>query len=252
MLSDPSYGNNFAKVEATVKKHETICADILSRVSLANDGHPSLAIVICLIRSQLHSPFVKLDLKSLPLSRPDVSQSPSWNQPISFIDLILGPCCHSCIQDVFLFCFALWENRMEMGNLALVFVTGSVRDVPMFVLFVFVLFLFCFCFVFCVGSCDVEGALPRPDGHGQRTGEGELPRQGADQAARARDPDALGRTAGAGRTPPRGPAGRQSAHGAHQRTRHGRLHHPRPRGGSTAFSYLPTLTYVHLVLPSFT
>jgi spectrin beta len=34
VLSDPRYGSNLAQVEATVKKHEAICADILSRVSL--------------------------------------------------------------------------------------------------------------------------------------------------------------------------------------------------------------------------
>jgi spectrin beta len=33
VLSDPRYGSNLTQVEATVKKHEAICADILSRVS---------------------------------------------------------------------------------------------------------------------------------------------------------------------------------------------------------------------------
>ncbi len=32
VLSDPRYGSNLTQVEATVKKHEAICADILSRV----------------------------------------------------------------------------------------------------------------------------------------------------------------------------------------------------------------------------
>ena len=160
VLSDPSYGNNFAKVEATVKKHETICADILSRVSLANDGHPSLAIVICLIRSQLHSPFVKLDLKSLPLSRPDVSQSPSWNQPISFIDLILGPCCHSCIQDVSLILFCFVGKSNGNGKLGACFCNRKRSRCSNVCLvcfcFVFVLFLFCvLCWVVrCRGSAS--------------------------------------------------------------------------------------------------
>lgn len=33
VLSDPRYGSNLAQVEATVKKHEAISADILARVS---------------------------------------------------------------------------------------------------------------------------------------------------------------------------------------------------------------------------
>lgn len=32
VLSDQRYGSNLTQVEATVKKHEAICADILSRV----------------------------------------------------------------------------------------------------------------------------------------------------------------------------------------------------------------------------
>lgn len=32
VLSDPRYGSNLAQVEATVKKHEAISADILARV----------------------------------------------------------------------------------------------------------------------------------------------------------------------------------------------------------------------------
>lgn len=34
VLSDPRYGSNLTQVEATVKKHEAICADILSRVGV--------------------------------------------------------------------------------------------------------------------------------------------------------------------------------------------------------------------------
>lgn len=33
VLSDPRYGSNLSQVEATVKKHEAISADILARVS---------------------------------------------------------------------------------------------------------------------------------------------------------------------------------------------------------------------------
>ena len=34
VLSDPRYGSNLIQVEATLKKHEAISADILARVSL--------------------------------------------------------------------------------------------------------------------------------------------------------------------------------------------------------------------------
>lgn len=37
VLSDPRYGANFAQVDATVKKHEAISADILARVERFND-----------------------------------------------------------------------------------------------------------------------------------------------------------------------------------------------------------------------
>lgn len=33
VLSDPRYGSNLAQVDATVKKHEAISADIMARVS---------------------------------------------------------------------------------------------------------------------------------------------------------------------------------------------------------------------------
>lgn len=33
VLSDPRYGSSLAQVDATVKKHEAISADILARVS---------------------------------------------------------------------------------------------------------------------------------------------------------------------------------------------------------------------------
>lgn len=36
VLSDPRYGSNLAQVEATVKKHEAISADILARVRAVN------------------------------------------------------------------------------------------------------------------------------------------------------------------------------------------------------------------------
>lgn len=36
VLSDPRYGSNLTQVEATVKKHEAICADILSRVRVCS------------------------------------------------------------------------------------------------------------------------------------------------------------------------------------------------------------------------
>jgi spectrin beta len=32
VLSDPRYGNNLTQVDATIKKHEAISADILARV----------------------------------------------------------------------------------------------------------------------------------------------------------------------------------------------------------------------------
>ena len=32
VLSDPRYGSNLAQVDATVKKHEAISADIMARV----------------------------------------------------------------------------------------------------------------------------------------------------------------------------------------------------------------------------
>lgn len=35
VLSDPRYGSNLSQVDATVKKHEAISADILARVSRA-------------------------------------------------------------------------------------------------------------------------------------------------------------------------------------------------------------------------
>lgn len=34
VLSDPRYGSNLAQVDATVKKHEAISADIMARVSV--------------------------------------------------------------------------------------------------------------------------------------------------------------------------------------------------------------------------
>lgn len=34
VLSDPRYGSNLTQVEATVKKHEAISADILARVRM--------------------------------------------------------------------------------------------------------------------------------------------------------------------------------------------------------------------------
>ena len=91
---------------------------------------------------------------------------------------------------------------------------------------------------------NAEGQIPRPDQHGQRAGEGELPRQGAHQEARARDSHALGRAARLARTSQGGPAGSQSAHVCHERPGHGRFDNTRLGGKCYVLDALCTLAYI--------
>ena len=80
-------------------------------------------------------------------------------------------------------------------------------------------------------SCGViEGKVPRFDEHGQRAGEGKIPRQGFDQETRTGDPYALGWAARSTRPSPTGSACSQSAHVCHERLGLGSFNNSRSRG----------------------